>query len=189
MLTCSSSTSPPCGSIFGATDQPNLRPEKTDQHAHNAAEEHFGNPVQPAFESNLGGGTGETGGNDDRRGDRGLPPHRLNAYQIGGDQDRDGKCNRDHPGLAAAEQEENETNDTADHHVDNAAAKQLARLLRLRVGGGNQRGNRPYRTAVVEGTKSEPDNAAGDENVYGKPNSEEAVVRKAEAYSKYFGRS
>jgi len=143
-------------------DQPNLRHQPAHQHTYHGAKEHFGNPVQPAFEADLAGGAGETGGNDNRRRDRGLPPHRLNAHQIGGDEDRDGKCNGDHPGLAAAEEEESETNDAADQDVDDAAAKKLAGLLRLGVRGGNQRGNRPDRAGVMKGTQSKPDNAAGD---------------------------
>jgi hypothetical protein len=70
---------------------------------------------------------------------------RINAHQISGDEDRDAKCNRNHPRLAAAEQKESESNDAADQHVDDAAAKKLAGLLRLGVGGGNQGGNRPDR--------------------------------------------
>ncbi len=80
---------------------------------------------------------------DDRRGDRRLPPHRLNVDHVGRDQDRHRERDRELPVVRPPDDEEDESDRAADEHVDHAAAEHPRRLLHLRVRGRDHRGDGP----------------------------------------------
>ncbi len=155
------------GLIVWASNEPNFRHRPTDQHSYQAAEEHFGHSVQPALDSNPGGRARETSSNDYGCGDWSLSPHGFDPDEIGGDQNGDGQRYRNHSLAATADDDKDESNTAANQHIDDSTMEKLARLLRFRVGGRNQRCDCPDGICIADFSKSEPNYGCGEQNVHG----------------------